>query len=56
MFVRTNLETLGSPLSMMYFDLAESQAVSYMSTAQGVIGGLTLVVYLLYIFFKLDRL
>lgn len=56
MFVRTNLEVLGSPLAMMFFALNETKAVTVLATTQGFVGALTLLVYFLFIFFKLERL
>jgi hypothetical protein len=56
MFVRSILEVLGSPLAMMFFALNETQAVTVLAVTQGVVGALTLFVYFLFIFFKLERL
>ncbi|CAD5230708.1 unnamed protein product [Bursaphelenchus xylophilus] len=55
MFVRTNLETLGSPFAMMMFNLKEELAVRYMSIAQGIVGVMTMATYAAYIFLKLER-
>ncbi|KAI6189959.1 hypothetical protein M3Y97_00064600 [Aphelenchoides bicaudatus] len=55
MFVRTNLEVLGSPLAMMFFALNETQAVKTLAITQGFVGALTLLVYFFFIFFKLER-
>jgi hypothetical protein len=56
MFTRTCFEVLASPLAMMLFGLSESQAVTIISVSQSFVGGLTLGVYILFIFFKVDRL
>ncbi|CAD5226497.1 unnamed protein product [Bursaphelenchus okinawaensis] len=55
MFVRTNLETLGSPFAMMMFNLNEETAVKYMSMVQGIVGVMTMATYAAYIFLKLER-
>lgn len=56
MFARTNLETLGSAFAIMMFQFREAEAVTYTSMAQGAVGALTLMVYILYIIFKAERL
>jgi hypothetical protein len=55
MFVRANLETLGSTFTIMMFQLSETQAVKYLSITQGVVGMLTLATYLAFILFKLEK-
>jgi len=55
MFTRTCFEVLASPLAMMFFGFNESHAVTIISISQSLVGGLTLGVYILFIFFKLDR-
>lgn len=55
MFTRTCFEVLAAPLAMMFFALNESHAVTVISISQSFIGGLTLFVYILFIFFKLER-
>lgn len=49
------METLGSPIAMMMFSLDEHMAVRYVSLAQGLVGLITLVVYLGYIFGNLEQ-
>ncbi|KAI6213518.1 hypothetical protein M3Y94_00159800 [Aphelenchoides besseyi] len=55
MFARSALEALGSPLGMMYFTLTEATVVAYQAKAQGIVGALTFLTYLAYIFLKLER-
>ncbi|KAI6175333.1 hypothetical protein M3Y97_00677500 [Aphelenchoides bicaudatus] len=55
MFVRSQLETLGSPFSMMMFGLKDHEAVRYVSLAQGIVGFITLTVYLIVIFGNLEE-
>ncbi|KAH7700050.1 Protein F27D9.2, partial [Aphelenchoides avenae] len=55
LFVQTNLQTLGTPLSMTMFGWSKAEAVTNTSIAQGVIGGLTLVTYVGYTYFKVDQ-
>uniref|UniRef100_A0AC34RDX2 Uncharacterized protein n=1 Tax=Panagrolaimus sp. JU765 TaxID=591449 RepID=A0AC34RDX2_9BILA len=55
MFINTNLETIGTAFSMMMFGWNEPQTVLFTSIAQGGVGILTFVTYILYIVFKLDR-
>ncbi|CAD5213064.1 unnamed protein product [Bursaphelenchus okinawaensis] len=54
-FVRTNLETLGSAFAMMMFSMNENESVTYNSAAQGFVGFLTFVTYVVYICFHLDK-
>ncbi|CAD5220392.1 unnamed protein product [Bursaphelenchus okinawaensis] len=56
MFVRTNLETLGSPYSMMMFSLDEVRSVRYLSMTQGIIGALTFATYIAYINFDMEKI
>ncbi|KAI1695818.1 major facilitator superfamily domain-containing protein [Ditylenchus destructor] len=55
MFINTNLETLGSPYSMMMFGWMEEKAVTFTSAAQGAIGCLTLAMYIAYISLNLEK-
>lgn len=55
MFVRSQLETLGSSFAMNMFSLNEKDAVRYVSMAQGTVGFLTLFVYIGYICLDLER-
>lgn len=55
MFINTNLETIGTAFSMMMFGWNEPKTVLFTSIAQGGVGVLTLVTYILYIVFKLDK-
>jgi hypothetical protein len=55
MFVSTNLETIGSPFAMAMFGWTEAKAVELTSIAQGLVGGLTLAIYILYINVKGGR-
>ncbi|KAI1699631.1 major facilitator superfamily domain-containing protein [Ditylenchus destructor] len=55
MFINTNLETLGSPYSMMMFGWMEEKAVTFTSAAQGAVGCLTLAMYIAYISLNLEK-
>ncbi|KAI1705430.1 major facilitator superfamily domain-containing protein [Ditylenchus destructor] len=55
MFINTNLETIGSPYSMMMFAWTEPRTVFYTSVAQGIIGLFTLGIYIIYITLRLER-
>ncbi|KAI1700990.1 major facilitator superfamily domain-containing protein [Ditylenchus destructor] len=55
MFINTNLETLGSPYSMMMFGWGEEKAVAFTSAAQGAIGCLTLAMCIAYISLNLEK-
>ncbi|KAI1719639.1 major facilitator superfamily domain-containing protein [Ditylenchus destructor] len=55
MFINTNLETLGSPFSMMMFGWTEANAVTFTSAAQGAIGFLTFATYVAYITFNMEN-
>ncbi|KAE9550506.1 hypothetical protein FO519_006280 [Halicephalobus sp. NKZ332] len=55
MFISTNLETIGTPFSMMMFNWTEKQTVTFTAIAQGIVGIFTLVTYVAYIFFKLEK-
>lgn len=50
------LYRLGSPFSMAMFGLTDVQAVRYLSLAQGIVGTLTLITYIVYIKFDMERM
>ncbi|CAD5227901.1 unnamed protein product [Bursaphelenchus xylophilus] len=54
-YVRTNLETLGPPLAMMMFAFDKIEAVKYPSIAQGLVGAITFLTYIVFINFRVEQ-
>lgn len=55
MFIQTNLETIGAPMAAAMFAWSRANVVFYTALAQGMMGLISFVVYLLFIAMKLDR-
>ena len=55
LFVHANLETIGSAFSMSMFNFTKTTAVQYMSAAQTGVGIFTLLTYVAYMFFNLEK-